>query len=202
VYPVTGQSSNPRNRRDLKVALACTGFVFFMVGMSFAAVPLYDLFCRVTGFGGTTQQAEAASDTVLEETILVRFDGNVANGLPWRFRPKETRVELRIGEVGKMVYIAENIGDTTTTGTSTYNVSPPQIGAFFMKMECFCFTEQPLEPGETMEMPVVFFVDPAIVDDTDGQSTREITLSYTFFPVRGTDGPLASGSDESGGKPL
>lgn len=180
--------------RNARVALACSGFVAFMVGMSFAAVPLYDLFCRVTGFGGTTQVAEAASDRVLDQTIIVRFDANVAGGLPWRFRPRETRMELRIGETAKMVYIAENVGDGVATGTSTFNVSPDAAGAYFMKMECFCFTEQPLEAGESMEMPVVFFVDPAIVDDTDGRTIREITLSYTFFPVRGGgEGPVAAG---------
>lgn len=181
------------NWSNVKVAAACTGFVCFMVGMSFAAVPLYDLFCRVTGFGGTTQVAEAASDTVLDRKITVRFDGNVASGLPWEFRPEQSAMELRIGEMAKMTYIAENTGDRKTSGTSTYNVSPTQIGGFFMKMECFCFTEQPLEPGERIEMPVVFYVDPAIVEDTDGAATNHITLSYTFFPSDDRDeGAMAS----------
>ena len=187
---MTDTSPKPGNS-NLKVALACSGFVCFMVGMSFAAVPLYDLFCRVTGFGGTTQQAEAASDRVLDETISVRFDSNVAGGLQWRFRPKENRVRVRLGETATVVYVAENIGDEPVSGTSTYNVTPEQTGAYFMKMECFCFTEQKLEPGETVEMPVVFFVDPAILDDEDGRATREITLSYTFFPMRDGGDPVA-----------
>ncbi len=173
-----------RLRPDIRIAFACTGFVFLMVGMSFAAVPLYDLFCRVTGFGGTTQRAEAQSDEVLDRTIVVRFDANVAGDLPWRFAPEETHIELPIGEMAQMAYIAESTASSPSVGTSTFNVSPPQVGAYFMKMECFCFTEQPLEAGEAVEMPVVFYVDPAIVDDPDGRATREITLSYTFFPVR------------------
>lgn len=194
----------PATRKHLKVAAACTGFVMLMVGAAFAAVPLYDMFCRVTGFGGTTQRAEAGSGEILDRTIVVRFDSNVSGDLPWEFRPKETRMELKIGETAEMVYLAENTGDTATSGTSTYNVSPPQAGYFFNKIQCFCFTEQRIEPGETVEMPVQFFVDPAIVDDKDARGIHEITLSYTFYPDRGAkaEEPVAAAPDTRDRQPM
>jgi cytochrome c oxidase assembly protein subunit 11 len=157
--------------------------------MAYAAVPLYQLFCQVTGYGGTTQRAEAASDTVLDRTITVRFDSNVAGSLPWSFRPERRTMTLRIGETGQLAYHARNLGADPTVGTSTFNVSPPAAGIYFNKIECFCFTEQPLAPGEDVEMPVVFFVDPAIVEDKNARGIGEITLSYTFYPV--ADGAAA-----------
>lgn len=182
-------------RSHAKVAGICAAVVVAMVGAAYASVPLYDLFCRVTGYGGTTQRAETYSDEVLDETIVVRFDANVAGGLPWEFAPEERRVELRIGETGQMVYLSHNTSDAMTAGTSTYNVSPPSAGLYFNKIQCFCFTEQPLEAGETVEMPVVFFIDPRIVEDKNARDVGEITLSYTFYPKDG-DGaesePLAA----------
>jgi cytochrome c oxidase assembly protein subunit 11 len=141
------------------------------------------MFCQVTGFAGTTQRASKPSGTVLDKIIRVRFDANVGGGLPWRFEPDVRTVDIRIGENTLAFYRATNLSRQPTVGTATFNVSPDVTGAFFNKLQCFCFSEQRLEPGETVEMPVSFFVDPAIVDDKDGRGVREITLSYTFYPV-------------------
>ncbi|KGF67737.1 cytochrome C oxidase assembly protein [Hoeflea sp. BAL378] len=173
-----GKTANPANRR---IVLACSAFVLSMVGVSYAAVPLYQLFCQVTGYGGTTQRVEQMSDTILDRTIKVRFDSNVAAGLPWTFKPDQREVELRIGETIQIAYTAENRSESTTYGQATFNVTPMSAGAYFNKIQCFCFTENELKPGEVMNMPVVFFVDPAIVDDPDAKDVDTITLSYTFF---------------------
>ncbi|GAB4518326.1 MAG: cytochrome c oxidase assembly protein [Roseibium sp.] len=179
-------------RRNRKFAFACVGLFAFMVGASYAAVPLYDLFCRVTGFGGTTQVAEAASDVVIDRKITVRFDGNVNHTLPWAFKPEQRSVTLKMGETAQVAYLATNTSDGTTVGTSTFNVSPPTAGAYFNKLDCFCFTEQVLKSGETVEMPVVFFVDPEMDKDPELKSVKEITLSYTFFPVEQPERPVAA----------
>lgn len=152
--------------------------------MAYAAVPLYDLFCRVTGYGGTTQVSETLADEVLDQTITVRFDSSLARGLEWEFKPLQRRQTLRIGEMGLAFYKATNTSDRTIVGTATYNVTPQKIGSYFAKVECFCFTEQELKPGESMEMPVSYFVDPAIVDDPHAEDVKTITLSYTFFEKR------------------
>jgi len=178
-------------RSNRKVALACAGMFGLMIGASYAAVPLYDLFCRVTGFGGTPQIAESESDMVIDRAITVRFDGNV-NQLPWKFKPEQRSVTLKMGESAQLAYVATNIGDKTTVGTSTFNVWPPAAGAYFNKLDCFCFTEQPLEVGETVEMPVVFFVDPEMDKDPELKHVKEITLSYTFFPVEEPEQPVAA----------
>ena len=178
-------------RSDVRVALYCLGIVATMTGAAFAAVPLYDLFCRVTGFGGTTQRAETVSDQILDETISVRFDANVANGLPWAFAPEVREVRLRVGESGLMIYVAENTGPAATSGTASFNVTPTIAGQYFVKVECFCFTEQELQAGESMDMPVAFYVDPEIVNDPDLQDLPEITLSYTFFPDREDEDDVA-----------
>ena len=177
------QQANSRDmgRRNARVALLCAGFAACMVGAAYAAVPLYQLFCQVTGFAGTTQRAEAASDTVLDQTITVRFDANTA-GIHWRFKPELREVTLRIGETGFVNYVAENLSDDATVGTSTFNVSPPQAGIFFNKLDCFCFTEQELKAGETAKLGVQFFVDPDIVKEPGLNELKEITLSYTFYP--------------------
>lgn len=174
-----------------KVAFACAGMFGLMVGASYAAVPLYDLFCRVTGFGGTPQIAESESDMVIDRVITVRFDGNV-NQLPWKFKPEQRSVSLKMGESAQLAYVATNVGDNITVGTSTFNVWPPAAGAYFNKLDCFCFTEQPLEVGETVEMPVVFFVDPEMDKDPELKHVKEITLSYTFFPVEEPEQPVAA----------
>lgn len=179
-------ASAGRSRRNRPVVLACVGVVAGMVGLSFAAVPLYDLFCRVTGYGGTTQVASEATAgvEVTEDVIAVRFDANTMPGLPWRFEPVQRRMEVRLGEQNIAYYRATNISNRPVAGSATYNVTPGQTGIFFNKIECFCFTEQTLAPGESIEMPVQFFVDPAIKDNDDAKTAGTITLSYTFFPHR------------------
>ena len=156
--------------------------------------PFYDWFCRVTGFGGATNVAESASDTVLDETIIVRFDASLARGMPWTFRPEVNEMEIRIGETGLAFYEAHNPTDVPVAGQASYNVMPDQAGAFFDKIECFCFTQQVLQPGETVMMPVSFFVDPAIVDDREGKHIHTITLSYTFYEIELDDEDLQQAS--------
>lgn len=167
--------------RPLKTAMALSVFVGCMVGVAYAAVPLYELFCRVTGFGGTTQVADVAPDAVSERTIKVRFDGNVAAGLAWDLDPLVNEIEVPIGQVTEIFYRADNLTDEDTYGTATFNVSPPQAGIYFHKMHCFCFEMQHLEPGQGIDMGVVFFVDPEILNDPDNDRIDTITLSYTMF---------------------
>lgn len=169
--------------RDSKVAVVCAGVAVGMCGLAYASVPLYKLFCQVTGFAGTTQRVIAPSTEILDRKITVRFDANVAPGLPWEFTPLVNTVELRIGENALAFYRVRNTSSGPTVGTATFNVTPDQAGGFFNKVQCFCFTEQTLEAGESVEMPVSFYVDPAIVKDNDGAHVRLITLSYTFHPV-------------------
>ena len=153
-----------------------------MGALTATAPTLYDLFCRVTGFAGTTQRAAAAPDAVSERSITVRFDANVAQSLPWAFRPKLREVTLKLGEVRDVAYVARNEMASDSWGTATFNVSPPAAGAYFNKIACFCFTNQHLKPGESVEMPVQFFVDPEILKDEALAHLPDITLSYTFFP--------------------
>lgn len=156
------------------------GVVVFMGAMAWAAVPFYNWFCSVTGFGGTTQRSDAESDIVLDQVVRVRFDANTDQNLAWTFRPMQTKMELKIGETGLAFYEAVNNSDKVLTGTASYNVAPEVAGYFFDKIECFCFTEQTLAPGERVEMPVTFYVDPELVGDRDAGWVRDITLSYTF----------------------
>ena len=158
--------------------LACVALV--MVSLSFAAVPFYDWFCRTTGFGGTTGVAETGSDVILDRTVKVRFDASVERGMPWEFTPVDREMTLRIGETGLAFYEAYNPTDRVVAGTASYNVTPDAAGAYFEKIACFCFEMQVLQPGERVQMPVTFFVDPAIVTGRDGQYVKGITLSYTF----------------------
>lgn len=171
-------------RRHAQVALACSVFVASMLGMAYAAVPLYDWFCRTTGFGGTPLIATVAPSQSFDRKIRVSFDGNVAGGLAWSFAPETRSVEVKVGETKLVHYAAQNDWPEPSAGTATYNVSPPQAGAYFNKMQCFCFTEQKLAAGERLEMPVAFFIDPAIMDDPELKSLKQITLSYTFFPTK------------------
>lgn len=166
-----------RNKRTLAVL---SGVAVFMVGMSFAAVPLYDLFCRVTGFGGTTMVADAAPAQASDRTIRVRFDASTM-GIAWDFRPVQRVMTVRLGEEALAFYEATNTGDRPITGTSSYNVAPYSTGGYFLKIACFCFTEQTIQPGQTVQFPVSFYVDPAIVDDPEAGKAPEITLSYTFY---------------------
>ena len=161
-------------------ALPFVGIAFGMLGMAYAAVPLYDWFCRVTGFGGQPLVSEAASDVVLDRTITVRFDANIERGMPWEFRPVETTREIRIGKTGLAFYEAHNPADRPVTGSASYNVAPFSMGAYFVKIDCFCFEEQTLQPGQTVTMPVTFYVDPRMVEDAETQGMNVVTLSYTF----------------------
>src|SRR4051812_34161838 len=170
--------------RDAAVAAACGAFVALMVGAAYAAAPFYNWFCRATGFNGTTQVATSApSEVPLARTIAVRFDANLAGGLPWKFEPEQTEIDVRIGEVVTVYYSVTNQSARTTVGQAAYNVAPLTVGAYFQKINCFCFTEQTMAPGEKREMPVVFYVDPAIAADSDNNALNTITLSYTFYPV-------------------
>lgn len=173
-----------QNRRNGKVALICVGIFAGMVGMAYAAVPLYDLFCRVTGYGGTTQRADEGSQTILDREIIVRFDANTSSGLPWDFEAETRTVRVKLGQMAEVFYKAENLSGHQTVGTSTFNVTPAEMGGYFNKIDCFCFTEQPLVAGESVDMPVLFFIDPAMDEDDRLDKVREVTLSYTFFPVK------------------
>jgi cytochrome c oxidase assembly protein subunit 11 len=169
--------------RHRAVAVWCAVLVAAMVGAAYASVPLYRLFCQVTGFDGTPRVATKPSDTVLDKAITVRFDANVAPGLPWRFEPVQTTAKVRIGENALAFYRATNTSDRPVRGMATFNVLPEQVAPFFNKLQCFCFTEQVLQPGESLEMPVSFFVDPQIASDKDAHAVTHVTLSYTFYPV-------------------
>lgn len=164
-----------------RIAAMLVGIVVTMGALAWAAVPFYSWFCRVTGYGGTTNVAAENSSEILDEIVTVRFDANIAPGMPWEFRPMQNEMKLRIGETGMAFYEAYNPTDKPVAGTASYNVAPDLAGYYFDKIQCFCFTEQVLEPGERVEMPVVFYVDPAIVDDRDAGRIRNITLSYTFY---------------------
>lgn len=182
---LTTQTETDAKRARMRVtAFACVAFFAGMVGMAYAAVPLYELFCRVTGYGGTTQVANTEADRVLDRKITIRFDANVSGKLGWEFEPLDRQVTLQVGETGEAAYAFTNMTDGLNVGTSTFNVTPQAAGAYFNKLECFCFTEQALAAGERVEMPVVFFVDPAIADEPELDSITTLTLSYTFFPVK------------------
>ncbi|MDX2290092.1 MAG: cytochrome c oxidase assembly protein [Hyphomicrobiaceae bacterium] len=196
------------SRRHRRVAIVCASVVVAMAGMAYAAVPLYRLFCQVTGFGGTTQVAARPSETMSDRSIIVRFDANVSQGLPWEFKPVERTVEIKLGENKLVSYTAQNTSGLPVAGTASFNVSPEAAGIYFNKIECFCFTEQTLQPGEQVEMPVSFYVDPALGTDSNTQKITEITLSYTFFPVAAATqrtgqqvpGPEVPGRRSEGGK--
>ncbi len=181
-------------RRDIAVAGACGVFVGAMVAMSYAAVPLYDWFCRATGFNGTTQVARAAPTQTLDRTVTVRFDANVGAGLPWRFTPEKNSIEARLGEVITVDYIVTNLAARETLGVAAYNVAPLTYGAYFQKINCFCFNEQRMKAGETRHMTVVFYVDPEMANDPDALVRDTITLSYTFYPQREPRRPVADRS--------
>lgn len=171
-----------RTRRNRRLALICVAAFAGMVGAAFASVPLYRAFCQLTGFDGTVRRAEAAPDRVLDRKLDIRFDTNVRD-LPWSFRAEQTRQKVKIGETGLAFFSVTNTSDQPVTGRAVYNVVPESAGPYFQKLECFCFSEQTIQPGETMRFPMVYFVDPGFVDDIDARGEREITLSYTFFPA-------------------
>ena len=185
----------PADLRRKAIPLVAVGLG--MAGLAWAAVPLYDLFCRVTGFGGTTQVATEGSDRVLERMVTVRFDASTARDMPWEFRPARPAIQIRIGETALAFYEAYNPTDRVIAGTASYNVSPPSVGGYFTKIDCFCFTEQVLQPGERVTMPVTFYVDPEMVDDAETAGVTTITLSYTFFETK-LDSQAALGQTKTG----
>jgi cytochrome c oxidase assembly protein subunit 11 len=201
VTAMNGSNPSSQRRRDLMTAAACGVLVAAMVGAAYAAVPLYNWFCRTTGFGGTTQVAAAGPSHVLDRKLKVRFDANVAGGLPWRFEPEQTSIEVRLGEVVTVAYRVVNESARETTGVASYNVSPPTVGGYFSKINCFCFTDQRLKAGEKRDMTVVFFVDPALAKDSEQNDLDTITLSYTMYPVRQPETPrVENGATPSPGR--
>ncbi|WP_122467306.1 MULTISPECIES: cytochrome c oxidase assembly protein [Brevundimonas] len=184
------------DRKNL-IALLCGGVVVLMTGAAFAAVPLYQLFCDVTGFGGTVSRAEAAPTEVLDETVLVRFDTNVRD-LPMTFRAEQVSQRVRIGETGMAFFDVTNTSDQPIHATAAYNVVPTQAGPYFQKLQCFCFDGQVIEPGQTQKFPVQYFVAPELATDREGRGIKEITLSYTFYPTQGFDQAAVSDAPGSG----
>ena len=186
------------DRRNLRVGLMAMGMAAGMLGMGFAAVPLYRLFCQTTGFDGTTRrvdEAQARQFVATSDVMSIRFDANVERGMPWRFTPKQTTYEVSLGGRKMAVYLARNDSDKPVTGRATFNVEPEQAGKYFNKVQCFCFTEQTLQPHQEVRMPVVFYVDPKIKDDPETKDVEQITLSYTFHAVAN---PAAKPLDQAG----
>lgn len=175
------------------VALVLLAFFAGMIGVAYAAVPLYKVFCQVTGYGGTTQRATQYAKKVLDQKITVRFDANVA-GVPWDFQPEQREITMPIGQTVTVAFRARNLENTTNSGRASFNVTPQSAGAYFMKVQCFCFTDNTLKPGEELEMPVVFYVDPDIVDAPELKHIHTLTLSYTFYPIE-TPKPVAAADD-------
>ena len=176
------QGNSDHNGNNLRIVGMCVGIVLAMGGLAYASVPLYDLFCRVTGYGGTTQRVESADGVrVIERDINVRFDANTAAALDWEFAPEKRQVTLKMGEQGMITYRATNHSDEPIVGMASFNVTPQAAGVFFNKIECFCFTDTYIEPGQTLEMPVAFYVDPDMAAEKELRNINTITLSYTFF---------------------
>ena len=173
-------------RRNRRVGLMALAFALAMLGLGYASAPLYRLFCQVTGFGGTTQrvsEAEAAAVSVSDKTMSIRFDANVDRSLPWRFQPERTTDTVQLGGRKMAIFLAKNLSDKPITGIASFNVTPAQAGRYFDKVQCFCFNEQTLQPGQEVRMPVIYYVDPKIMDDPDANDVEQITLSYTFHPI-------------------
>lgn len=181
VSNMSDQPGDSKKSSNRLIASACVCFVAGMVGMAYAAVPLYEIFCQVTGYGGTIQRADTGADRILDQEVTVRFDANVSSKLPWEFDPEVTKMKVKIGATEQANYIVANVDSVPVGATASFNVSPPAAGAYFNKLECFCFTDQVLKPGETQTMPVIFFIDPEYVNDPDVKDVKTITLSYTFF---------------------
>ncbi len=204
---MNGSGTDPADamkRKHQRVALICAAAAACMIGLSYAAVPLYQIFCRVTGFGGTPQVAAQPSSRVLDKTITMRFDANTSKKLKWKFEAVEHTMQVKLGENRLAYYRATNISDRPLTGTATFNVSPDSAGIHFNKIECFCFTEQTLQPGESIDMPVSFFVAPEIADDPNAKQISQLTLSYTFYPTKpsktaNTSAPAEAANKARGG---
>ncbi len=193
----TGQHKDKRSSRHGVVALSLVGLVAAMVGLAFASVPLYRAFCKATGYGGLPQRAERAPDQVLDRTIRIRFDANVDNSLPWTFAPVQNVIDVKIGETALAYFKAANNSNAPASGTAVFNVVPELAGRYFTKIQCFCFKQQTLAANSSVEMPVIFFVDPKIVDDEDTKSVSEITLSYTFYRTGDGSGGVAAAAPAS-----
>ena len=186
------RATNPNaRRRDIILAASCGAFVAAMVGLAYASVPFYDWFCRATGFGGRPQIATSAPQGTAARTVAVRFDANVTGGLPWRFEPEQNSIDVKLGEVVTVNFVATNLAARETLGQAAYNVTPGTTGSYFQKINCFCFTEQRLAPSEKREMPVVFYVDPSLAKDHELDDLNTITLSYSFYPLREPAKPVA-----------
>ncbi|GKY89515.1 cytochrome c oxidase assembly protein [Sinisalibacter aestuarii] len=183
-----------------RTAAKAAGVVLFMGAMAWAAVPAYNLFCKVTGYGGTTREASSGSDVILDKTIKIRFDASLERDMPWEFKPMQLEMQIRIGETGLAFYEAYNPTDRVVAGTASYNVTPYSAGSYFTKIDCFCFTEQVLQPGERVTMPVTFYVDPEITEDIEAKYAKAITLSYTFHETELPEdlAALADGADTAG----
>jgi len=184
-----------QGRNNGAVVMMCLSFVFGMGAMSYAAVPLYRIFCQVTGYNGTTQRVDQVSSVILDRTMRVTFDANVAPGLQWEFKPVEREVNPKIGETIQVNFTAENRSNETQRGQAVFNVTPGEAGVYFNKVQCFCFTETDLKPGEKLDMPVVFYIDPEIVKAVESKDIHTVTLSYTFYPK---EGPRPVASNEGG----
>lgn len=193
---LVGTAVRPKTRSHAKVAVICGVAFFGMVGAAYAAVPLYKMFCQVTGFDGTVRKAAAKPGKVLDRKIEIRFDANVRS-LPWDFQAMQVSQDVRIGDTGLAFFKVTNNSDKPFTGRAMYNVVPETAGPYFQKLECFCFSNQTIEPGQTVEFPVVYFVDPKFVDDIDTKDKSSITLSYTFFPAV----PDAAGAKQAAATP-
>jgi cytochrome c oxidase assembly protein subunit 11 len=192
------KDTDPKRRHSI-LALSLVGLVAGMVGLSFASVPLYRVFCQVTGYGGVPQRAEKAPGEVLDRTVTIRFDGNVDRSLPWTFAPFQQTMDVNIGETALAFFKASNNGSGPVSGRAIFNVSPELAGRYFTKIECFCFKQQTLAAGQTVDMPVTFFVDPKFVDDEDTKDIYEITLSYTFYRSDEPNQPAAAAAPEGEG---
>lgn len=185
--------------KNAKVALACVAGVAFMVGAAFASVPLYRIFCQVTGFDGTVMRAAAAPERTLDREINITFDTNVRNGLPWTFEAEQLHQVVRVGEPHIAYFRVTNTSDRPIAGIAAYNVVPESAGPYFLKLRCFCFEAQTLQPGETVEFPVQYFVDETIETEPEGRGIRNITLSYTYYPAEGFDEALSASSEAASG---
>ena len=194
--PARMPASNHSIRRTMQ---ACAVLVVTMLGLAYAAVPLYSLFCKMTGFGGTPVIATQAPDSVGTRVFSVQFDSNVANGLPWRFTPEQPRMDVRAGETVTVIYKIANLSDRETAGMATYNVQPDIMAPYFNKLQCFCLNEMVLKPHETVEVPVVFFIDPTAALDRDVERVAMISLSYTFFPAKRSEKSVVQAKDAVAG---
>jgi cytochrome c oxidase assembly protein subunit 11 len=192
------KDTDPKRRHSI-LALSLVGLVAGMVGLSFTSVPLYRVFCQVTGYGGVPQRAEKAPGEVLDRTVTIRFDGNVDRSLPWTFAPVQQTMDVKIGETALAFFKASNNSSVPVSGRAIFNVSPELAGRYFTKIECFCFKQQTLAAGQTVDMPVTFFVDPKFVDDEDTKDISEITLSYTFYRSDEPNQPAAAAAPEGEG---